>query len=58
MFSATTCNDKAMYVSLTVTIALGLAATVAANIVGGGCNYRERSPPGSAPSSTSSPTPP
>ena len=41
MFSATTRNDKAMYVSLTVTIALGLAATVAANIVGGGYNYRE-----------------
>lgn len=30
-----------MYVSLSVTIALGLAATVAANIVGGGYNYRE-----------------
>ncbi|MEH0548053.1 respiratory nitrate reductase subunit gamma [Streptomyces sp. NBC_00490] len=41
VFSATTRNDKAMYVSLTVTIALGLAATVAANIVGGGYNYRE-----------------
>ncbi|MFF6804892.1 respiratory nitrate reductase subunit gamma [Streptomyces sp. NPDC012616] len=58
VFSATTCNDKAMYVSLRVTIALGLAATVAANIVGGGYNYRERSPPGSAPSSTPSPTRP
>ncbi|MFE0965476.1 respiratory nitrate reductase subunit gamma [Streptomyces fungicidicus] len=41
VFSATTRNDKAMYASLTVTIALGLAATVAANIVGGGYNYRE-----------------
>ncbi|MFF7309056.1 respiratory nitrate reductase subunit gamma [Streptomyces sp. NPDC008137] len=28
VFSATTRNDKAMYVSLTVTIVLGLAATV------------------------------
>jgi nitrate reductase gamma subunit len=41
VFSATTRNDKAMYVALTVTIALGLAATVAANIVGGGYDYRE-----------------
>ncbi|WP_367319968.1 respiratory nitrate reductase subunit gamma [Streptomyces sp. HUAS ZL42] len=41
VFSATTRNDKAMYVSLSVTIALGLAATVAANIVGGGYDYRE-----------------
>lgn len=41
VFSATTRNDKAMYLSLTATIALGLAATVAANIVGGGYNYRE-----------------
>ncbi|GAA3816518.1 respiratory nitrate reductase subunit gamma [Streptomyces phyllanthi] len=41
VFSATTRNDKAMYVSLTVTIVLGLAATVAANVVGGGYNYRE-----------------
>ncbi|KUO15733.1 respiratory nitrate reductase subunit gamma [Streptomyces dysideae] len=41
VFSATTRNDKAMYLSLTLTIALGLAATVAANIVGGGYNYRE-----------------
>ncbi|MFS8199657.1 respiratory nitrate reductase subunit gamma [Streptomyces sp. CWNU-52B] len=41
VFSATTRNDKAMYVLLTVTIALGLAATVAANIVGGGYDYRE-----------------
>ncbi|MFF9125075.1 respiratory nitrate reductase subunit gamma [Streptomyces sp. NPDC014889] len=41
VFSATTRNDKAMYVSLTVTIALGLSATVAANVVGGGYNYRQ-----------------
>ncbi|MDF3140318.1 MULTISPECIES: respiratory nitrate reductase subunit gamma [unclassified Streptomyces] len=41
VFSATTRNDKAMYVSLSLTIALGLAATVAANLVGGGYNYRE-----------------
>ncbi|MFF5188434.1 respiratory nitrate reductase subunit gamma [Streptomyces sp. NPDC000345] len=41
VFSATTRNDKAMYVSLTLTIGLGLAATVAANIVGGGYDYRE-----------------
>jgi nitrate reductase gamma subunit len=41
VFSATTRNDKAMYLSLTVTILLGLAATVAANVVGGGYDYRE-----------------
>ncbi|WP_314220357.1 respiratory nitrate reductase subunit gamma [Streptomyces zaehneri] len=41
VFSATTRNDKAMYVSLTVTIVLGLSATVAANVVGGGYDYRE-----------------
>lgn len=41
VFSATTRNDKAMYVSLTATIVLGLAATVAANIAGGGYDYRE-----------------
>ncbi|MFI9749515.1 respiratory nitrate reductase subunit gamma [Streptomyces collinus] len=41
VFSATTRNDKAMYVSLTVTIVLGLAATVAANVIGGGYDYRE-----------------
>ncbi|GGY09619.1 nitrate reductase subunit gamma [Streptomyces anandii JCM 4720] len=41
VFSATTRNDKVMYVSLTLTIALGLAATVDANIVEGGYNYRE-----------------
>lgn len=41
VFSATTRNDKAMYLSLTVTILLGLAATVAANLVKGGYDYRE-----------------
>ncbi|MEU5523398.1 respiratory nitrate reductase subunit gamma [Streptomyces sp. NPDC093250] len=41
VFSATTVNDKVMYLLLTVTIGLGLAATVAANLVGGGHNYRE-----------------
>ncbi|MFE6828438.1 respiratory nitrate reductase subunit gamma [Streptomyces sp. NPDC057690] len=41
VFSATTRNDKAMYVCLTSTIGLGLAATVAANVVGGGYDYRE-----------------
>ncbi|MFK4184575.1 respiratory nitrate reductase subunit gamma [Streptomyces sparsogenes] len=41
VFSATTKNDKAMYVSLTATIVLGLAATAAANLVGGGYDYRE-----------------
>jgi nitrate reductase gamma subunit len=41
VFSATTRNDKFMYVVLTLTIVLGLAATVAANIVGNGYDYRE-----------------
>lgn len=41
VFSATTRNDKAMYVSLTLTIVLGLSATVAANLLGGGYDYRE-----------------
>ncbi|MCP9949605.1 respiratory nitrate reductase subunit gamma [Actinomadura madurae] len=41
VFSATTRNDKLMYAVLALTIVLGLAATVAANIVGGGYNYRE-----------------
>src|SRR5690606_14466940 len=41
VFSATTRNDKAMYLALAVTIGLGLAATVAANIAGDGYNYRE-----------------
>ncbi|MFF4737037.1 respiratory nitrate reductase subunit gamma [Streptomyces sp. NPDC001262] len=40
VFSATTRNDKAMYLSLTTTIALGLSATVVANLVGGGYDYR------------------
>ena len=40
VFSATTRNDKLMYLSLTATIVLGLAATVQANIVGGGYDYR------------------
>ncbi|WP_083999389.1 respiratory nitrate reductase subunit gamma [Actinomadura kijaniata] len=41
VFSATTRNDKLMYAVLTLVIVLGLAATVAANIAGGGYNYRE-----------------
>ncbi|MFI6596618.1 respiratory nitrate reductase subunit gamma [Nonomuraea sp. NPDC050536] len=40
VFSATTRNDKAMYAVLALTILLGLAATVAANILGGGYDYR------------------
>ncbi|MEQ4724328.1 respiratory nitrate reductase subunit gamma [Nonomuraea sp. B19D2] len=40
VFSATTRNDKLMYAVLALTIALGLAATVLANIVGGGYDYR------------------
>ncbi|MFI6518029.1 respiratory nitrate reductase subunit gamma [Spirillospora sp. NPDC050679] len=40
VFSATTRNDKLMYAVLTLVIVLGLAATVAANIVGGGYDYR------------------
>ncbi|MFE0510855.1 respiratory nitrate reductase subunit gamma [Streptomyces sp. NPDC058964] len=41
VFSATTRNDKAMYVSLTLTIVLGLSATLVANVIGGGYDYRE-----------------
>ncbi|TMR07463.1 respiratory nitrate reductase subunit gamma [Actinomadura soli] len=41
VFSATTRNDKLMYAVLTLTILLGLSATVAANLVDGGYNYRE-----------------
>ncbi|GAA0567151.1 respiratory nitrate reductase subunit gamma [Actinomadura livida] len=41
VFAATTRNDKLMYAVLAAVILLGLAATVAANIVGGGYNYRE-----------------
>ncbi|MEV0350214.1 respiratory nitrate reductase subunit gamma [Nonomuraea sp. NPDC050680] len=40
VFTATTRNDKLMYVVLSATIVLGLAATVAANIVGSGYDYR------------------
>ncbi|MFC5720876.1 respiratory nitrate reductase subunit gamma [Streptomyces gamaensis] len=40
VFSVTTRNDKAMYLSLTVTILLGLSATVVANLVGEGYDYR------------------
>ncbi|WP_196442221.1 respiratory nitrate reductase subunit gamma [Planomonospora sp. ID67723] len=40
VFTATTRNDKLMYLVLGVTIVLGLAATVAANIIGGGYDYR------------------
>ncbi|WP_067457878.1 respiratory nitrate reductase subunit gamma [Actinomadura macra] len=41
VFSATTRNDKMMYAVLTLVIVLGLSATVAANLVGGGYDYRE-----------------
>lgn len=40
VFSATTRNDKAMYVVLGVVIALGLAATVFGNALAGGYDYR------------------
>ncbi|GGT07279.1 nitrate reductase subunit gamma [Streptomyces kurssanovii] len=40
VFSATTRNDKLMYVMLTLALVLGLAATVAANFIGGGYDYR------------------
>ncbi|MEO3802247.1 respiratory nitrate reductase subunit gamma [Nonomuraea sp. B1E8] len=40
VFMATTRNDKLMYAVLALTIALGLAATVVANLVGGGYDYR------------------
>ncbi|WP_067186736.1 respiratory nitrate reductase subunit gamma [Microtetraspora niveoalba] len=40
VFLATTRNDKLMYVVLTLTIVLGLTATVDANIIGSGYNYR------------------
>ncbi|MET7298580.1 respiratory nitrate reductase subunit gamma [Embleya sp. NPDC005575] len=40
VFSATTRNDKLMYVMLTLALMLGLAATVAANIIGDGYDYR------------------
>ncbi|WP_030176626.1 respiratory nitrate reductase subunit gamma [Spirillospora albida] len=41
VFSATTVNDKMMYLVLTAVIVIGLAATVAANVVDHGYNYRE-----------------
>jgi nitrate reductase gamma subunit len=41
VFAATTRNDKAMYVVLAGVIVLGLLATVRANIVGDGYDYRE-----------------
>ncbi|WP_084965981.1 respiratory nitrate reductase subunit gamma [Thermoactinospora rubra] len=40
VFTATTRNDKLMYAVLTLVIVLGLAATVMANLVGGGYDYR------------------
>lgn len=40
VFTATTRNDKLMYAVLALVIVLGLAATVAANVVGGGYDYR------------------
>jgi nitrate reductase gamma subunit len=41
VFTATTRNDKAMYVVLAATIVLGLLATVRANVLGAGYDYRE-----------------
>ncbi|HEX6499034.1 MAG TPA: respiratory nitrate reductase subunit gamma [Micromonosporaceae bacterium] len=41
VFTATTRNDKAMYVVLASVIVLGLLATVKANMLGGGYDYRE-----------------
>jgi nitrate reductase gamma subunit len=41
VFAATTKNDKAMYLVLAAVIVLGLLATVRANIVGDGYDYRE-----------------
>jgi len=41
VFIATTRNDKAMYVVLAGTILLGLLATVRANVIGDGYDYRE-----------------
>ncbi|MCC3650156.1 respiratory nitrate reductase subunit gamma [Streptomyces sp. S07_1.15] len=40
VFLATTRNDKFMYLLLVLAIVLGLVATVAANVVGGGYDYR------------------
>lgn len=41
VFSATTRNDKGMYVFLAGTVLLGLLATVRANVIGDGYDYRE-----------------
>ncbi len=41
VFAATTRNDKAMYVVLGGVIVLGMLATVKANVVGSGYDYRE-----------------
>jgi nitrate reductase gamma subunit len=41
VFAATTRNDKAMYVVLAAVIVLGLVATVRANVLGSGYDYRE-----------------
>ena len=41
VFAATTKNDKAMYVVLGGVIVLGLVATVRANVLGAGYDYRE-----------------
>lgn len=41
VFSATTRNDKVMYLFLAATIGLGLIATVRANALGPGYDYRE-----------------
>lgn len=41
VFAATTRNDKAMYVVLAGVIVLGLLATVRANVLGDGYDYRE-----------------
>jgi nitrate reductase gamma subunit len=41
VFAATTRNDKTMYVVLAATIGLGLLATLRANVLGSGYDYRE-----------------
>ncbi|HEU4423211.1 MAG TPA: respiratory nitrate reductase subunit gamma, partial [Pilimelia sp.] len=41
VFTATTRNDKAMYVVLGAVIVLGLVATIRANVLGPGYDYRE-----------------
>jgi nitrate reductase gamma subunit len=41
VFAATTRNDKAMYLILAAVIVLGLVATVRANVLGAGYDYRE-----------------